>query len=95
MGGVDMDGEEDEEEDEETWLVSSHSGEKTRWAHAHLAVLLAPTGHAFGFLRVVTYSSRGLDVLTGFRRRLEGGGPEVVQELTRIDMRCDALTLGD
>jgi len=31
MGGVDMDGEEGEEEDGETWLVvSSHGGEKTR-----------------------------------------------------------------
>jgi len=35
MGGgdVDMDGEEDEEEDGETWMLSSHGGEKTRWAH--------------------------------------------------------------
>ena len=60
MGGGDMDVEEDEEEDGETRQVGSHGGEKTRWAHAHLAVLLAlfvfeivllaPIGHAFGFL---------------------------------------------
>jgi hypothetical protein len=40
MGGGDMDGEEDEEEDGETWLVSSHGGEKTRWVHGFTLIWL-------------------------------------------------------
>jgi hypothetical protein len=35
-----MDGKEDEEEEDggETWLVSSHGGEKTRWAHGLMLI---------------------------------------------------------
>jgi hypothetical protein len=44
--------------------VSSHGGEKAR--RAHLAVLLAPIGHPFGFLRglaaAAVYSARRLDL---------------------------------
>ena len=69
MGGVDIDGEEDEEEDGETWLVSSHGGEKTRWVHGFTLIWLFCSlqlgTRAFGFslsceLSVVTYRSRGL-----------------------------------
>ena len=54
--------------------MSSHGGEKTRWVRAHLAVLLAPTGHAVACdLRPPPFI--GAMDLTGFRRRLVAGGP--------------------